>query len=69
MSLLTLPLKFVGLATVGAALAVGWKLGSYLCDVATNEETRDRLFATCGCTGREEGQPLWKRRYTKVSEG
>lgn len=67
-TLLATPLKLIGWATVGVGLAVGWKLGGLLYDMATDPETRDRLFEACGCTAEEHGQPLWKRKYTKISE-
>jgi hypothetical protein len=60
--------KVLGLAALGMAAAVGWKLGSYLVDVAFDEETRDSFFekfdALCG---KEEDQPLWKRQFPRIS--
>jgi hypothetical protein len=67
-SLLLFPVKFLGFAALGFALGAGWKLGSYLVDVALDEETRDHFFE---CTNLGQGsteQPIWKRSYPKVSE-
>ncbi len=67
-NLLLFPVKFLGFAAVGFALGAGWKLGTYLVDVALDQETRDRFFE---CTGLAQGSaeaPLWKRSYSKVSE-
>jgi hypothetical protein len=61
--------KLFGVAAAGVALAVGWKLGSYLVDVALDEETRDRFFERVGeACGEHQEQPLWKRRFSRVSE-
>ncbi len=51
--------SFFGLAAAGVALAVGWKLGSYLVDVCLDEETRDPLFRRNGkCLRGREGTSL-----------
>jgi hypothetical protein len=68
MSTLLLPLKFASWAGIGVALAVGWKLGSFLYDAATSQETRDCLFAACVSGAQEGDQPLWRRKYSRVSE-
>jgi hypothetical protein len=65
--LLLVPLKFLGFAAAGAGLAVGWKLGSYVVDAATDPEMREKLFGTFRCS-KEQAEPLWKRTFSKVSE-
>ncbi|MEJ2715598.1 MAG: hypothetical protein P8182_00415 [Deltaproteobacteria bacterium] len=62
------PLKLLGWAAVGLALGAGWKLGSHLVDVAMGERELNwpklgELVKPC-----ETDQPLWKRRFTKISE-
>lgn len=65
------PLRIAGWAAFGLALGAGWKLGSHLVDVAMGE--RDLKWpelprlADLVKTG-EGNQPLWKRRFTKVTE-
>jgi hypothetical protein len=61
--------KFLGLAAAGVALAVGWKLGSYLVDVCLDEDTRDRFFEGVGnICGEEKEPPLWKRQFSRISD-
>ena len=62
--------KVLGLAALGLAAAVGWKLGSYLVDVAFDEETRDRFFREFrgASAGKEEDEPLWKRQFSRISD-
>jgi len=67
-SLLLFPVKFLGLAALGFAMGAGWKLGSYLVDVALDQETRDRFFECTNLGQESTEQPLWKRSYPKVSE-
>lgn len=71
MSILLFPLKVVGLIGAGAALGVGWKLGSYLVDAAMADENVKRFFRDLGCAcsesdAQEQGEPLWKRKFEKV---
>jgi hypothetical protein len=65
---LLFPFKLLGWTAAGAALAVGWKLGSYLVDVASDEATRERFFATCGLCEEAGEQPLWRRTFARFSE-
>lgn len=60
--------KVLGLAALGLAVAVGWKLGSYLVDVAFDGETRDRFFERVDAfCGEEKETPLWKRQFPPIS--
>lgn len=62
-----LPLKMLGWAAAGVALGVGWKVGCYLVEkVAEDPSVKDFLSSlpSIGCSSEE---PLWKRRFTKVS--
>ncbi len=43
MSLLAIPVKFLGVAAVGAAAAIGWKLGTFLVDAIV--EHKDEINA------------------------
>ena len=67
-NLLLFPVKFLGFTALGFALGAGWKLGSYLVDVALDQETRDRFFECTGLGQSGPEEPLWKRSYSKVSE-
>ena len=61
--------KVLGFAALGLAVAVGWKLGSYLVDVAFDEETRDRFFEKVDqVCGQEQEPPLWKRKFSRITE-
>jgi hypothetical protein len=67
-NLTVLPLKFLGWTAAGLGLAVGWKLGSYLYDVAMDKKVRERFFEGCSLTGETaEAQALWKRTFSRVS--
>lgn len=66
-SLITFPIKMIGWAAAGAALAVGWKIGSYIVNtVASHSEVRRFFENMKSCCQAEE--PLWKRQYSKISE-
>jgi hypothetical protein len=67
-SALLFPFKLLGLAAAGAAIAVGWKLGTYLVDAASDEATRERFFETCGFHEETGEQPLWRRTFSRFSE-
>lgn len=62
------PLKLLALAAAGVAVGVGWKVGAYLGDVVTGEKefaaphVLDQLRQEGGC------EPLWKRKFSKVSD-
>ncbi len=63
MSMLLLPIKVLGWATVGLALGAGWKIGSYLVNAAMADENVQRFMRDFTCqTGRAEeaGEPLWR---------
>ena len=66
--LLLFPVKFLGFAALGFGLAVGWKLGSCLVNVALDKETRERFFEWTGVQEGSAGEPLWKRKFSRVSE-
>jgi hypothetical protein len=68
MSLILLPVKFLGIAAAGLAFGAGWKLGSYLFDeaIANREilqEKASKLFEKLRAK-----EPIWKRQFSKVSE-
>jgi hypothetical protein len=70
MSVLLLPIKIVGLVAAGAALGMGWKLGSYIFKTVAADEnvtkfTEDFKSKYCSWMGQEESEPLWKRRFDK----
>jgi hypothetical protein len=67
-SLLLFPVKFLGFAAVGFALGAGWKLGSYLVDVALDQETRDQFFECTKLGQKSAEEPIWKRSFSRVSE-
>lgn len=66
-----IPLRLLGFAASGFALGVGWKLGSHLVDVAMGEKDLTWPKVPDAVTGVFEsckGQdPLWKRKFSKVS--
>jgi len=67
---LFLPLKVFGWA-FGAAVAAagGWKLGCYLAEVVTGErEPPWSCFEAGPPREDEEPEPLWKRKFSPVSE-
>ncbi len=61
------PIKLLGLAAVGLALAVGWKIGSRLVDMVFDKEAREGLFEWMG-PQRKSDEALWKRQFSKVSD-
>ena len=61
------PVKMLGLAAAGLALAVGWKVGSRLVDVVFDKQARDRFFEWVNPECKGEEAPLWKRQFSKVS--
>jgi len=62
------PIKMLGLAAAGLALAVGWKLGSHLVDAVFDKEARERLFEWMEPERQSSEAPLWKRQFSKVSD-
>ncbi len=65
--LITLPIKIMGWTAAGVALAVGWKIGSYIVNAAARSTDVQRFFE--GMKARcQPGEPLWKRQFTKISE-
>jgi hypothetical protein len=71
MSMLLLPIKVLGWATVGVALGAGWKLGSYLVNAAMADENIKRFMRDFTCqagSGAEGGEPLWARKFPKFSD-
>jgi hypothetical protein len=61
------PIKMLGLAATGLALAVGWKVGSHLVEIVFDKQARDRFFEWGDSECRDAKGPLWKRQYSKVS--
>jgi hypothetical protein len=62
------PLKLLGWTAAGAALAVGWKLGSYLLDKLMEDPAWNEFFVRTPGKEGQSGKPLWQRRFSKVSE-
>ena len=62
------PLRLAGWAAAGLAIGVGWKLGSHLVDVAMGERELNWPKLRDLVKPSETNQPLWKRRFTKISE-
>ncbi len=62
------PIKLLGLAAAGLALAVGWKMGSRLVDMVFDEEAREGFFKWMEPQGKSDEAPLWKRQFSKVSD-
>jgi hypothetical protein len=65
---LLVPLRFLGAAAAGFGLAVGWKLGSHLVEVAMGKE--DLLWPSRDCrSGSEpETNDVLKRKFSKISD-
>jgi hypothetical protein len=63
-NMLFFPLRMLGWASAGFALAVGWKLGSALVNMAMQSD--QLLEKQRGPYCDSEG-PLWKRKFTKIS--
>lgn len=64
--IISVPIKLTALVAAGLAFAAGWKLGCYLGDVIAGEKE----FPWPGMDSREEkeqAEPLWKRKFSKVS--
>ena len=59
------PLKMLGWASAGFALAVGWKLGACLVDMVMQ---CDELLEKPTDQRGDSEEPLWKRKFVKVSE-
>jgi hypothetical protein len=60
------PIKLVGWAAAGLAFAAGWKLGSYVGDLATGEKKIE--WPVPGIwMGKEEPEPLWKRKFSRIT--
>lgn len=66
MTIISAPIKILGLAAVGLAFAVGWKLGSYVGDLATGEKTFPWPDADI-FKPREQREPLWKRQFSRIT--
>jgi|WetSurMetagenome_2_1015567.scaffolds.fasta_scaffold2455234_1 hypothetical protein len=66
-NLLLFPLKLLGWTAAGAALAVGWKLGSYLVDTVVNDPEWNEFFVRTPHEEGKSGEPLWQRKFSKVS--
>jgi len=65
---LLLPVKLLGWAAVGAALAAGWKLGSYIVDRVLADEKMCSFLDRMKEKEATEAEPLWKRKFSKVSQ-
>jgi hypothetical protein len=61
------PIKMLGLAAAGLALAVGWKMGSRLVEVVFDKEARERFYEWMEPELKSEEAALWKRKFSKVS--
>jgi hypothetical protein len=61
-------LKLMGFAAAGIALGAGWKLGTYLVDTATGDTKANELIGRLKCAIRDEKDPLWKRKFSRISE-
>jgi hypothetical protein len=65
--LIALPIRIIGWTAAGVALAVGWKIGSYIMNAASSSEEMQRFFESMkACCQPKE--PLWKRQFSKISE-
>jgi hypothetical protein len=68
LSLAKLPFKLAGALAEGLAFYAGWSLGSYLAEVAFG----DKEFPWPACdssSANDRKEPLWKRKFSPVSEG
>jgi hypothetical protein len=63
------PVKLLGWAATGLALGVGWKVGGYLADLALDKDKRAEFLKCFSCEEEAPPEPLWKRKFTPVSEG
>ncbi len=65
---LLIPLRFLGAAAAGFGLAVGWKLGSHLVQVAMGKE--DLLWPPRNCRSESDldADALLKRKFSKLSD-
>ncbi len=61
------PVKMLGLAAAGLALAVGWKMGSRLVDAVFDKEAGARFFEWMEPESKSDDPLLWKRQFSKVS--
>jgi hypothetical protein len=62
------PLRILGWAAAGFAVAAAWKLGCYLVDEVMRETSeKGGTAAGEGCGTASEGEPLWRRKYSKIS--
>lgn len=65
-SIILAPIRLLGWAAAGMAFAAGWKLGSYVGELATGEKKLE--WPDSGIlTRREEPEPLWKRKFSRIS--
>lgn len=67
MSSITLaPIKLLRWAAAGLAFAAGWKLGSYVGELATGE--KKLKWSDSGMLMRKEDpEPLWKRKFSRIT--
>jgi hypothetical protein len=61
-------LKLLGWTAAGMALAVGWKLGCYLVDMAMGGPESGHWFERAEGEKESKEEPLWKRKFSRVSE-
>jgi hypothetical protein len=61
-------LKLLAWAAAGMALGAGWKLGCYLVDMAMGGPESGHWFECPEGEKESEEEPLWKRKFSKVSE-
>lgn len=67
-NMILFPLRMLGWVSAGFALGVGWKLGSYLVNTVMQAEQLQKFAEKPNASGCEAQEPLWKRKFTKVSE-
>ena len=59
--------KLLGMAAAGLMFAAGWKLGSYLGDLATGEKEFEWPRVPDLMKRGEASQPLWKRKFSRIT--
>ena len=59
------PIRLMTIAAAGLALGAGWKAGTCLVELVTGDRKVD--WSKFGDLVKQD-EPLWKRKFTKVSE-
>ena len=64
----SVPVRLLSWMALGIAVGAGWKVGSYLAETAIDEKGRWWASVKDLVQWAQAEEPIWRRKFTKVSE-